>query len=376
MDGVRPSRPGRRLRRATLADVARAAGVSASTASLAVNGAGPVSPATRDRVLTAARELGYLGPDPLARSLRRGRCGVVAVVVSDRLGYAFRDPMMTALLDGLAEEIGAAGSSLLLVPVSRDPGAAGPDAARLGALAMDAVVLMDCGVRVADLLPGVLARGTVAVTIDGPAAPGVPDVGIDDEGGTRALVDHLGGLGHRDLGVITLPLVGGPQGDDGEPGVPRRRTAAARAAIGALPGGHARLVTAGRNTVEEGERAAGLLLDDLPRGDRRPTAIVAQSDVLAHGCLRAASARGLAVPGELSVTGFDGVDLHLLSGARLTTIEQPSQLKGQVAARLVLAALAGGRPDDVRLPISLRIGTTTGPPADRPAGPGRTPASR
>jgi DNA-binding LacI/PurR family transcriptional regulator len=289
---------------------------------------------------------------------------VVAVVVSDRLGYAFRDPMMAAFLDGLAEDVGAAGSSLLLVPVSRDPGAALGAEARLAGLAMDAAVLMDCGLAVADLLPGLLARGTVVVTVDGPSAPGVPDVGIDDEWGTRRLVDHLGGLGHRAIGVVTLPMGLPPAGADGDaddaprPAVPRKRTAAARAAIEALPGGRARFVEAARNGVEEGQLAAGALLDD----EAHPvTAIMAQSDVLALGCLRAAAARGLAVPDDLSVTGFDGVDLHLLGGARLTTIEQPSQLKGRTAARLVLAALDGARPEDERLPISLRIGTTTGP---------------
>jgi len=353
-------------RRATLADVAREAGVSASTASLAVNSSGPVSAATRERVLAAARRLGYLGPDPLARSLRRGRSGVVAVVVSERLGYAFSDPMMATLLDGLAEEIGAAGGSLLLVPVHRSSGGTdgtggnGGGGNGLGGLAMDAAVLLDCGVRAADLLPGLLARGVTVVTIDGPLDLGVPNVGIDDEGGTRALVEHLAGLGHHDVGVVTLPL-GAPVDDGTAPGVPRRRTAAARAALVALTGHPGRFVTADRNTVEEGERAAGALLDaPVP-----PTALVAQSDVLALGCLRAASARGLDVPGDVSVAGFDGVDLHLLEGTRLTTVEQPTARKGQVAAQLVLAALAGDRPDDVRLPITLRIGTTTGPSPER-----------
>jgi len=358
-----------RGRRATLADVARAAGVSASTASLAVNGSGPVSCDTRDRVLAAARGLGYQGPHPTARSLRRGRCGVVAVVVGDRLGYAFRDPMMAAFVDGLAEEIGTVGSSLLLVPTHEDAEA---DAARLAGLAMDAAVLVGCGSPGSGLLPGLLARGTVVVTVDGPPAPGVPDVGIDDEGGTRSLVDHLGSLGHRDIGVITLPA----SRDGTRPGVPRRRTAAARSAIEALPGGRTRVRAAGRNTVGEGERAAGALLDAADP----PSALVAQSDVLALGCLRAASARRLAVPGDVSVTGFDGVDLHLLSGTLLTTVVQPGQLKGRTAARLVLAALDSTAPAEtpgpaeplaaadasaarIRLPVALRIGTTTGPPA-------------
>jgi len=233
-------------------------------------------------------------------------------------------------------------------------GTAGGSGATLAGLAMDAAVLLDCGVRAADLLPGLQARGITVVTVDGPLGLGVPNVGIDDEGGTRALVEHVAGLGHRDIGVVTLPSGRADVGT--APGVPYRRTAAARAAIAGLPGGRGRFESAERNTVEEGERVGGRLLDT-----GLSTALVAQSDVLALGCLRAASARGLSVPGDVSVTGFDGVDLHLLEGTRLTTVEQPSARKGQVAAQLVLAGLEGERPTDVRLPISLRIGTTTGP---------------
>jgi DNA-binding LacI/PurR family transcriptional regulator len=289
---------------------------------------------------------------------------VVAVVVGERLGYAFRDPMMAALLDGLAEEIGAVGSSLLLVPVRS---ASGREAAeQLAALPMDAAVLVDCGFPARTLVAGLVARGTVTVGVDGPFGAGVPLVTIDDEGATAALVAHLGGLGHRDIGVVALPGgLGDPNAPDDpgdpdggrSPGVPVRRTTAATAAISALPGGRPRCVTADWNTVEAGEQAADELLD---RPDR-PTAIIAQSDVLALGCLRAAGARGLAVPTDLSVAGFDGVDLHLLEGTLLTTVEQPCGTKGRTAAQLVLAALAGERPDDVRLPTALRVGTTTGP---------------
>jgi DNA-binding LacI/PurR family transcriptional regulator len=95
---------------------------------------------------------------------------------------------------------------------------------------------------------------------------------------------------------------------------------------------------------------------------------VAQSDVLAVGCLRAAAALGLRVPADVSVAGFDGVDLHLAGGAELTTIVQPIAEKGAVAGRHVAALLAGGRPADVVLPVALRVGTTTGPTTTRPPG--------
>ena len=101
--------------RPTLAGVAARAGVSSSTASLAFSGSPRVTPATRERVLAAAAELGYAGPDPLAVSLRRGRSGVIGVFIGERLLYAFRDPVSVQLLDGITEVLGAHGAGLLLL---------------------------------------------------------------------------------------------------------------------------------------------------------------------------------------------------------------------------------------------------------------------
>src|SRR3982751_6105881 len=108
--------------RPTLAGVASRAGVSVSTASLVFSGRGPVSDATRQRVLAAAADLDYAGPDPTARSLRRGSTGVIGVVTEDSLADSFRDPMNLALLDGIGEELGEARLGLLVIPRVSDPG--------------------------------------------------------------------------------------------------------------------------------------------------------------------------------------------------------------------------------------------------------------
>jgi DNA-binding LacI/PurR family transcriptional regulator len=117
------------------------------------------------------------------------------------------------------------------------------------------------------------------------------------------------------------------------------------------------------NAVDEGA-AAGRALLDVPAAER-PTAIVAQSDVLAAGVLLAAAELGLDVPGDVSVVGFDGADLPWLGSTVLTTVVQPSDRKGREAAEAAMELVAGRAPADVLLPVSLRIGTTTGPP---PAG--------
>jgi len=358
---------GRLTRRATLADVARAAGVAPSTASLAFSGSGRVSPAARDRVLAAAAELGYGGPDPVARSLRSGRSGVVAVVVGERLGYAFRDPVMVQFLDGLSEELGHLDANMLLV--AGEAALPSPAPGRTAGLPMDAAVMSDCGFASGDLVAALQRRGVPVVGVDHRPAAGVPVVGIDDAGATRELVGHLLDLGHRALGVVTLPLrLDGHRGVLDEPsvavrggggGVAVERLAGVRAALANRPDVAVTVVEAAGNLVEEGELAVGTLLG-VPGW--RPTAVVAQSDVLALGCLRAASTRGLTVPRELSVAGFDGVDLHLFDGTELTTVVQPARDKGREAGRVVTALLAGGTPADVRLPVRVRIGTTTAPP--------------
>jgi DNA-binding LacI/PurR family transcriptional regulator len=93
---------------------------------------------------------------------------------------------------------------------------------------------------------------------------------------------------------------------------------------------------------------------------RRPTAVIAQSDVLAAGVLQAAAELGLRVPGQLSVVGFDGADLPWLGATVLTTVVQPTDEKGRIAARAAMQLVSGDYPDDVILPVTLRIGTTSG----------------
>jgi DNA-binding LacI/PurR family transcriptional regulator len=115
--------------------------------------------------------------------------------------------------------------------------------------------------------------------------------------------------------------------------------------------------TAG-NAVAEGTLAGRALLD-VPAA-RRPTAVLAQSDILAAGVLAAATELGLRVPADVSVTGFDGADLHWLAPTLLTTVVQPSEAKGRAAAAAAMALVAGEPAPDVFLPVTLRIGTTSG----------------
>src|SRR3546814_4775820 len=174
-------------RRATIADVAREAGVSPSTASVVFSGRTPVSDGTRQRVLDAAAQLGYTGPDPRAASLRRGRSGIVGVVIEGRLGSVFSAPVMTLQMDGLTEGVARAGAGLLLL---RDRGEEEAEPSLVTA-PLDAAVLIGCNARTRESLAVLRARNVPVVVIEGDGGPGVPPIRLDNREAQRQLASHL-----------------------------------------------------------------------------------------------------------------------------------------------------------------------------------------
>lgn len=347
--------------RPTLRAVAQAAGVSTSTASLAFSGRGPVAEETAARVRAAAERLGYAGPDPLASSLRHGRSGVVGVVVEGRLLHAFRDPFAVSVLDGLSQVLDGIPAGMLLIAQP----AGNPERAisQLAATALDAVVFSLCGPDSNPAVDHLAARGIPMLADGAPSDPRVVQLALDNRGATAMAARHLRGLGHTRVGHVMMPL--GPDSRTrlvGRDQVDRAVFVDTRdRALGFLDvfGPADALATTAVPDVEHGARAARLLLD-RPAAER-PTAIVAQSDLLAAGVVRAAEELGLRVPADLSVTGFDGVDLPWLPG-RLTTIDQQGVTKGRRLGALLQQLLDGQRPSDEVQPTSLRVGTTTGPP--------------
>ena len=331
-------------RRPTLRDVARRAGVSTSTASLVFSGKGPVAEATAQRVRDAASALSYAGPDPLASSLRQGRVGTVAVVVEGPLRYAFHDPFALAILDGLAEELDAAGRSMLLIaqPLD-DPERA---VAQLATQAVDAAVFPLCGHRDNPVVDHLLARGVPLIGSGAPVHPQVAHVLTDEFAAMRLTTQHVLDLGHERVAHLSMMLrAHSPTGvvTDAEVATATYPDAVGRlAGFRSLAGPTAPVVQACDLTVEAGEAAARLLLD-VP-AEQRP-----------------AESLGLRVPEDLTVTGFDGVDLPWL-GHVLTTVDQPGAEKGRRMGRLVRLALEGRPVADETYPVTLRVGTTSAPP--------------
>jgi DNA-binding LacI/PurR family transcriptional regulator len=345
-------------RRATISDVAREAGVSPSTASVVFSGKTFVSEATRSRVLAAAAALGYTGPDPRAASLRRGRSGIVAVVFEEHIGTAFLDPVKTQMMDGLSDAVAPLGAGLLLLR-DRDPSDPEPSATAptLTSAPLDAAVLVGCSGLLRESLETVRARGIPVVVIEGDAGTGVPRIGLDNREAQRQAARHLRVLGHRRVGIVTLPVrAGWERGwlDDAADitiDVTRERLDGAR---DVYP--EARAYAAAGSFIAEGRAAGGAFFADPAD---RPTAVIAQSDLLAAGVIRAAEEAGLRVPEDVSVTGFDGIVVDGLAPYELTTLVQPAVEKGRAAGQAIAAMLDGGEAASISFTCVFRVGNTT-----------------
>src|SRR3954467_4408929 len=314
----------------TLVTVARAVGVSLTTVSNAYNRPHKLSPALRDRILAAARELGYTGPNPAARTLRSGRAGSVGLLFGEALDYVFQDPGALEFLRGLAQGTARHNTGLQLIAALDADGREG--AASLVANAIvDGLVVWTLPDR-HPLLQLARERNIPLVIHGSPRLDGVPFVGIDDRAAAQAAAEHLLQLGHRSLAVISQPF--GPSRHArlrdppklGRPAyrVTRERLAGYRAAARAEPAGLA-VYEIALNHREEGRRAALALLQASPR----PTAVLAMSDQLAIGAVGAARELGLRVPRDLSVVGWDDSPGARTSDPPLTTVRQSLHDQGR-----------------------------------------------
>ncbi|MFE0019829.1 LacI family DNA-binding transcriptional regulator [Amycolatopsis sp. NPDC059021] len=343
--------------------MAEAVGVSHAAVSYAYNRPDKLSQQQRSRILAVAAELGYPGPNPTGRSLRTGKVGALGLILTDSLPYAFEDPGVALLMRGIAEvgELAQVALTLLPAPLEAVPAAASLDALLRGVVDGFMVYAMPDRHPVLD---SVLRRRLPVVTIDGPALEGHSRVGIDDRGAAREAARHLLALGHRDVAVLVSRL--SPDGRSGPASHSRiahardrvmkarvkgYRDAFAEAGVGVLP-----VVEAGGFSAAQSRAGAEMLLDT-----RSVTAVLAATDVLALALLDAAAGRGLRVPEDLAVIGFD--DLPAAAVAGLTTVRQPMTQKGQEAARLLLNTI-NGTPGThlVTLPTELVVRGSTGEP--------------
>lgn len=324
--------------RAKLSDVARLAGVSASTVSRVLSNPDLVAEPTRLSVMEAVAHTGYR-MNHAARNLRKQRTGCVVALVPN-LG----NPFFAKILDGMGRGLVGAGYDLLVADTRQDHGAL---QRFLDPSRADGIILLDGLLPVGDLttrsrIPPVI---TACEWIEDSA---LPRVILDNREGARLAVAHLCGLGHRHVGVI-----GGPEENilhrarmDGV------RLAAEGIRITGLPGDF---------TLQAGQAAAQAWQALAPAD--RPTAIFAFSDEMACAFLSDIQRAGVRVPDDLSVMGFDDIDLVSHLTTPLTTIRQPKREIGRKAAQIILRRIAGEDvPRTTLLEPQLMVRETTAPP--------------
>jgi DNA-binding LacI/PurR family transcriptional regulator len=317
------------------------------TASYTYNRPGRVSDEARSKVLAAADRLGYAGPDPSARSLRRGSTRTLGVVLGEHLTYAFDDPQAVQFLAGIAEVCAGVGYGMTILPVT----GAADDVPRIRAAAVDGFVVW----TTADddpVLGAVRATKRPAVVHGGPAVAGLGLVTIDNRAAARA-VGRIAFAGARRPAVLSFPLsreristVARGIGTDVLFPVTRERLEGYRDAADDLgiAWNDVTVAVCARNDADEARNlAAGLFAPAAPsRAPGPPDAVAAMGDGLAAGVLVAARAAGLDVPADVAVTGWD--DSAVAADLGLTTVAQSLRDQGAACARAALGSSTGDEP--------------------------------
>jgi DNA-binding LacI/PurR family transcriptional regulator len=339
--------------RVTSVDVARRAGVSQSTVSLVFSGKGQgrVSQATQEAVRRCARELGYR-PNVAAQALRLGTSRAVALLVPD-----ITNPFFARVLRGAQRAGQQAGYTVVLVDTANDRRWEAQSFEALRAGPVDGYLLFEV------MPPEGLQRDEHVVLIE-TTAPRRASVRFDAEGGAADAFRHFVDLGHRRIGHLAADF-DAPTFDLREAA---RRKVLSEAGIDA--DSQPRVSTP--ISIDDARDAAGPLLDE------EPTAIFCDDDVLAAGLYLAARERGVSIPRDVSVIGFDDMDFARVLDPALTTVALDAELLGSTAFELLEGRLAGRRTRrNVVLPARLTLRGSTAPPASAaPARSARAAAGR
>src|SRR6201991_2656385 len=342
--------------RVTIKELARVSGVSVGTVSRALNGYADVRPETRERIARLARELDYT-PAAAARSLVTQRSHVIGVFMETGEGHPdLQHPLFNDVLGGLKQRVGSDVYDLLLFASERPGNGYGPHTylKRARHHSVDGVALIGLAPddpEVRRLVRAEIACVGIDMDIEGERTEVVQS---DNVAGARAAVDHLHSLGHRRIATITGML-------ESRPGADRLR--GYRAAVQAAGLGYRdEYVSYGDFYAESGREAAARLLA-LPEP---PTAIFAASDLMAIGAVRAAAEAGLKVPEDLSVVGFDDIQLAPHVNPPLTTLRQDKLGLGAAAGDALVARIAGDpdRPALRTLPVDLVVRRSTAAPRE------------
>ncbi|GAA2227162.1 LacI family transcriptional regulator [Herbiconiux moechotypicola] len=346
-----------RNRRVTMQDVADRANVSKTAVSLAFNNSTRLSEATVKNILEVAAELGY-AQDPAARMLRTRRTDSLGLLLPQQLDRVLENPYYTQFLQGIGQTCQREGFTLLLAPPLR-----GSMLKTIPYAAVDGFIVSGLEHDRGEV-DALRQRRIPFVLVDSELHGDVPSVEIDDSEGMENLVTHLLDLGHRRIALVAFES-GTGGGHRGWRGPVLRRMQGAIAALAALdltpesPG----ITLIEVACTRAGGAQAFQQLWSAPEGER-PTAIVTFSDIIALGVLDAAREADVSVPGQVSVSGFDDTVAANWASPSLTTVRQPIETKGRLAAEYLVEAISStGEPPvhHQRLHTALLVRDSTGP---------------
>lgn len=336
---------------ATIRDVAREAGVSTATVSRVLSRPDVVNAETRASVMVAIENLGYT-PNAAAKSLRTLRSGKILVTVPD-----IANPFFSLILQGIESAALRSGYAVLLGDTQHDDAREQQYALMLQRREADGLIFL--GHRLPKIAAGLVRskpRGQAPVVNGCEFSPslGVPSVHIDNAKAAFEAVDHLCQLGHRRIGVVTGPMASPLSRDRLKGATARAERDRTRVTV---------TVAGGDFSIESGIAAGDQLLSAV----RPPTGIFCFNDEMAIGVLHSARQRGLHVPDDLSVIGFDDIRFAQYMDPPLTTIRQPMRELGEATVRLLLNILRGNVKDavSVTLPHALIVRGSTAPPRAR-----------
>ncbi len=337
-------------------DVAERANVSKTAVSFAFNDTSKLSEPTLRHILEVAAQLGY-SQDPAARMLRTRRTNSLGLLLPQQLDLVLANPYYTQFLQGIGQTCNREGFTLLLAPPLR-----GSMVKTIPYAAVDGFIVSGLEYDRGEV-SALRQRGIPFVLVDSEHHDQVSSVEIEDGQGMRTLVEHLLSLGHRRFAFLAFET-GVAGGHANWRGPVLRRMTGALAALGTAglsPESEGIDVLEVACTRPGGERA----FRELWAAEDRPTAIVCFSDVIALGVLDAAHELGVSVPGEVSVTGFDDLAEARLSQPGLTTVHQPIETKGRLAAEYLVESISAAEPPRVHrqeLHTALLLRDSTGAP--------------
>jgi len=340
------------MKRPTQVDVARIAGVSRATVSYVLtgrtNGRVTISPDTKQRVLDAVAELGYV-PDAQAQALRSGSTHTIGVIIPD-----IHNPHFWQYVEGIDLAAQSLGYRLLVSSASLDPGQEQENLKDLAGRRIDGLILQgyfDEPSKTTNQIFKQLIKRKLPIVVIGHTTAHVDAVWADYRTGTDEVMAYLLSLGHQRIGFI----YGVKFRMLGEDRLLPYKENLARAG---LPVDESLIINCG-HTIEDGYQAAYQLLSQSPR----VTAVIAINDLLAIGALRAAADLGIHVPSQLSVVSYDDIPIANYFIPRITTVSKDPAKFGQEAMKLILARIT--EPDrpfrKIKMPIRFIVRETTGP---------------